>query len=503
MTRADDHREVGHPDRWKILAVLCAGLSIVVLDNTILAVAVPRIGDDLGASEAELQWIVAAYGLVLAGLLLPLAGVGDRSGRRRLLLWGVAGFGLASVGAAFASSADQLIVARGLLGIGGAATMPATLSILGNVFPEHERARAIAVWSGVSGVAAAAGPIVGGLLLEHFWWGSVFLVNVPVTAATFAAAWILVPESRDPATPKMDLVGSALWMAALVLVLFAVIEGGELGWTSPQTLLGGGVGLLLLGGFARWERRTDHPLLAPSSVADRRMQAGMVVVPILFFSVFGMQFVFTQWLQGVRDLSPLASGACFVPHALAVITGSLTSTRVVARVGLARTVAGGVAIMIIGFAVALVWHDSVGPVLVAVTLLGLGLGTGCPPAVELIMGSVPPDQAGQAAGINETIVEAGGALGVAVLGSVLAAAAGGAGRIAPEHLDGPGGVEARQRFTDALAAPMLVAVVVLAIGMIVVLRRTRGTPAASPPDGDSTVSVAAGPPPVGAPTTGS
>ncbi|MBX3315052.1 MAG: MFS transporter [Actinobacteria bacterium] len=504
----------GHPDRWKILAVLCAALCIVVLDNTILSVAVPSIGGDLGATESQLQWIVAAYGLVLAGLLLPLAGIGDRTGRRRLLLVGVAGFGLASAGAAAASSAGQLTFARGVLGIGGAATMPATLAILGNVFSEHERARAIAIWSGVSGLAAAAGPVVGGVLLEHFWWGSVFLVNVPITIAVFAAAWLLVPDSRDPATPRMDVVGSALWTLALVLVLFAVIEGGELGWTSPRVGASALGGLALLGVFARWERRTEHPLLAPSSVADRRMQAGMVVVPVLFFSAFGLQFVLTQWLQGVQGLSPLAAGACFVPHATAVIIASLASTHLVGRVGLARTVAVGIGFMVAALLLASVGHGSLPPVVVAVAILGFGIGLACPPGVELVMGSVHPDQAGQAAGINETIVEAGGALGVAVLGSVLGAAAG-VGRISPEELAGPGAEAAKQRFTDALQAPLSVTIVVLLVGAVVVLRRTRGTAAAVPPVGPDALGAPADPadpgpvsgaadrPPVGAPTTGS
>lgn len=470
----------GHPDRWKILGVLCAALCIVVLDNTILSVAVPSIGDDLGASESQLQWIVAAYGLVIAGLLLPLAGIGDRTGRRRLLLIGVAGFGLASAGAALATTAEQLIVARGLLGIGGAATMPATLAVLGDVFPPGERARAIALWSGVSSVAAAGGPVVGGLLLEHYWWGSVFLVNVPVTLAVFVAAWRLVPDSRDPSTPKMDLPGTALWTAALVLVLFGVIEGGELGWGSPIVVSTIVVGALLLGAFAWWERRTDYPLLSPSTVADPRMQAGMVVVPVLFFSVFGMQFVITQWLQGVQDLSPLAAGACFVPHAAAVFIGSMSSTRIVDRVGLARTAALGMSVMIAALVFGAAWPAGLASIVGAVVLLGLGLGLSCPAAVELIMGSVPPEQGGQSAGVNETIVEAGGALGVAVLGSVLGAAAGGAGRIAPEHLTGPGAEEARQRFTDALAAPMWVAAALLVVAIVVVLRRTRGTAAAQP-----------------------
>ncbi|MCB0976227.1 MAG: MFS transporter [Acidimicrobiales bacterium] len=476
--------DAGHPDRWRILAVLCAALCIVVLDNTILSVAVPSIGDGLGASESELQWIVAAYSLVIAGLLLPLGGVGDRTGRRRLLLCGVAGFGAASALAAFAGSAGQLVVARFLLGVAGAATMPATLAVLGNVFPEHERARAIALWSGVSSVAAGGGPVVGGLLLRHFWWGSIFLVNVPVTIAVFIAAWRLVPDSRDPATPKMDVVGSLTWTVALTALLFAVIEGGEIGWTSALVLACFGAAAVLLVCFAWWQRRSDHPLLSPATVADRRMQAGMVIVPVLFFAVFGLQFILTQWLQGVKGLTPLAAGAVFVPHAVAVLVGSLASTPLVERFGAMRTVVGGVAVIVAALCGAALLHTDLAPIAVAVAVLGLGVGLACPPGVELIMGSAPPEQAGQAAGINETIVEAGGALGVAVLGSVLAAAAGGAGSIAPEHLVGPGSDGARQAFTDALTAPIWVTVGVLVVGAAVVVRRTRGTSADRPPGGD-------------------
>lgn len=470
----------GHPDRWKILAVLCAALCIVVLDNTILSVAVPSVGDALRADETELQWITAAYSLVLAMLLLPLAGLGDRFGRKGLLMIGVVVFGASSAGAAFAASSGQLIVARGLMGIGGAATMPATLAVLGNVFPEEERGRAIALWSGVSSIAGAAGPIVGGVLLDHFWWGSVFLVNVPFTACVLLAVARWVPTSRDPATPPVDVVGSVVWSGALGLLLFALIEGGEKGGLDPVVVGCVLVGLVLLGSFAWWERRTPHPLLAPAAVADRRMQAGMVAVPVIFFSVFGAQFVLTQWLQGVQDLTPLAAGLCFVPNAALILVGSLVSTRVVARLGLGRAAALGLLVLAGALALGALFHGGIGPVVVSVALAGLGVGLACPPGVELIMGSVRPEHAGQAAGVNETIVEAGGAFGIAVMGTVLAVAAGGVGSIAPEKLTGPGGAAARQDFTDALAAPLLAAVLLLVVAAVVVVRRTRGTSAGRP-----------------------
>jgi len=484
----------GHPDRWRILAVLCAALCIVVLDNTILSVAVPSVGEALRADETSLQWITAAYSLVLAALLLPLAGLGDRFGRKGLLLVGVVIFGCSSAAAAFAATSGQLTVARGFMGVGGAATMPATLAVLGNVFPEHERGRAIALWSGISGIAGAAGPVVGGFLLDHFWWGSVFLVNVPVCLAVFAATARLVPTSKDPGTPPIDVVGSLIWTAALGLLLFSLIEGGSQGWTALVVVAAIVVGASLLAAFAWWERRTPHPLLAPAAVADHRMQAGMVAVPVIFFSVFGAQFVFTQWLQGVQELSPFTAGLCFAPNAAAVLIGSLLSTRLAARLGVGRAVAVGLLVLAAALASGALLHGSVLPVLLAVTVAGFGVGLACPPAVELIMGSVPPEHAGQAAGVNETIVETGGAFGIAVMGTVLAATAGGVGSIAPDRLIGPGGAAARQHFTDALAAPLLVAVGLLVLAAVVVVRRTRGTPAGSPagPGADAVAIAAAG-----------
>src|SRR5699024_4786484 len=271
----------GHPQRWKILAVLCTAVCIGVLDDTILPVALPRIKAQLGAAHSQLQWIVAGYGLVVAALLPPLAGAGDRFGRRKLLLTGTILFAATSAIAAFARTPGELIVARGLMGVGGAATMPATLAVLTNIFPSHERPRAIGIWSAVAGIAAAAGPVTGGLLLTHFWWGSVFLVNVPVCAFVFLAARRLVPESSDPATPPLDLIGSALWSVALGLLLLAFIFVGEHGWIDGAVIGPLIIGIALLVAFAAWERRCPHPLLSPKAMAVPHMQAGVVVIPAL------------------------------------------------------------------------------------------------------------------------------------------------------------------------------------------------------------------------------
>lgn len=498
-------RAEGHPDRWRILAVLCAALCIVVLDNTILSVAVPRLGEALRADETRLQWVTAAYGLVLAACLLPLAGLGDRFGRKGLLLVGVAVFGLASAAAACSASSGQLVVARGIMGVGGAATMPATLSILGNVFAEHERARAIALWSGVSSIAGAAGPLVGGLLLGNFWWGSVLLVNVPICAGVFVATARLVPTSRDPATPPVDRVGSVLWSAALALLLFALIEAGSRG-VGPVVIGGVLIGATLLVGFWRWEHRIEHPLLAPEALSDRRMQAGMVAVPVIFFAVFGAQFALTQWLQGVHRLTPLATGACFLPNAALILVGSLVSTGVVRRFGLGPTTAAGLLVLASGLLFGAACHGSLPPVLVGLGVAGFGVGLACPPGVELIMGSVPPEHAGQAAGVNETIVEAGGAFGIAVLGTLLAVAAGGVGSIAPDRLVGPGAVAARQAFTDALWVPLVAAALLLVGAAAVVVLRTRGTaagrvvPVGVSGAGVMAVDEGAGPDPAAGPT---
>jgi MFS family permease len=410
-----------HPQRWQVLAVLCVALCAIVIDNTVLSIAVPSIARELDASETDLQWITAAYALVLSGLLLPLAVLGDRFGRRRLFIGGLLVFGVASTMAAFSGSALSLIVCRGAMGIGGAAAMPATLAIIGNVFSPQERGRALAVWSGVAGFAAAAGPLLGGALLSRFWWGSVFLVNIPIVVGGVIAALLLVPESRDPGAPRIDWPGAALWTGALVGLLFGIIEGPERGWTSATVLAPIAATIVLLAGFARREKRAPAPLLSPATARHPGMRAGAAVVPAVFFALFGTQFVLTQWLQGPRGLSTIAAAACFLPNALISIVGSFSSSRVIERIGVRSTIRLGVLIMgcglvLIGGAIA----SEVLPLVVAgFGIVGLGQGLVIPTGVELIMTSASSDQAGSAAGVNETIVEAGGALGVAVMGSVL------------------------------------------------------------------------------------
>jgi MFS family permease len=355
-------------------------------------------------------------------LLLPLAVLGDRFGRRLLLVIGLLLFGGASTAAALASSPGALIVSRGVMGAGGACAMPATLAIVGNVFSPAERGRAIAVWSSVAGFAAAAGPLLGGVLLSRFWWGSVFLVNVPIVVLGVTAAILLVPESRDPAAPRIDWAGAALWTGALVGLLFGIIEGPVRGWATSVVLGAFASSSVLLFAFAKREQRAPAPLLAPRTARHPGMQAGATTITTIFFGVFGAQFVLTQWLQGPQDLRTIPAAACFLPNALGSITGSLLNPRLVRRQSHAFAIAIGASTMTSGLLLTGigVGIESIAVAVVGFGIVGLGAGLMIPSGIELIMTSAPPEQAGSAAGVNETIVEAGGAVGVAVLGSVLA-----------------------------------------------------------------------------------
>lgn len=416
----------GHPRRWAVLVIACGALGAIVIDNTILSVALPTIRDSLDTDQTGLQWVTVSYGLVLSGLLLPLAVLGDRWGRKHMLLVGLTVFGVGSIVAAYSASAAQLAMARGLMGVGGACAMPTTLAIIGNVFIESERGRALAVWQATAGMAAVLGPVAGGLLLSHFWWGAVFLVNVPLVAATLVAAIVLVPDSRDPAAPPIDGRGSLFWFLALTAAVFAIVEGPVQGWVSGPVLVGFAVGALALFVFVRWERKARAPLLLPSTARDPRLRIGALCIAATFFAVFGAQYVTTQWLQGPRELGALAAGLCFAPMGLTSLAASAGNIRVASRLGHARVTAIGLVVIVLGlFGSALAMSaGSVAALVVTLGIVGVGIGFGAPSGLELEMSSEPPERAGSAAGVNETIVEAAGAVGVASLGSVLAAGAG-------------------------------------------------------------------------------
>src|SRR5690349_1028328 len=299
--------------RWWILTVLCISLLVIVLDNSILNVAIPTIVRDLGASEGQIQWIVDAYTLVFAGLLLTMGSLGDRFGRRGALQAGFIVFGAGSIASALAGSANQLIATRAFMGIGGALIMPATLSIITNVFPGNERPRAISIWAGVAGLGAALGPLTGGFLVEHFYWGSVFLVNIPIVLFGLITGFFLIPTSKDPAAPKLDPVGALLSIVGLVALLWGIIEAPSEGWGNPKVLTAFGIAIVVLAAFGIWERRSSHPMLDVQFFKNPRFTAASASITVVFFAMFGSIFLLTQYFQFVLGYEPLQTGIRMLP----------------------------------------------------------------------------------------------------------------------------------------------------------------------------------------------
>jgi EmrB/QacA subfamily drug resistance transporter len=411
-----------HSKRWWTLVVLCLSLVIVVVGNTVLNVALPTLVRDLHASNSALQWVVDAYGLVFAGLLLTAGAIGDRFGRKGALTAGLVIFGGASTAAAFSASSGQLIALRAVMGIGAALIMPATLSILTNVFPPHERAKAIAIWAGLAGAGAAVGPVASGFLLEHFWWGSVFLVNVPLVLAALIAGRVLVPNSQDPHAEPLDPRGAVLSMVGLGGLLYGIIEGPSHGWTSPATLgpLLGGVAVLAA--FAAWELRAEHPMLDLRFFKNRTFSAATAAINMVFFAMFGTFFVLTQYLQLVLGYGTLEAGVRMLPMAFTMMVAAPMSAKFVARFGSRKVVSAGLSIVALGLLLLAqsnvhtpYWH-----LVVAIVTMALGMGLSMAPSTTGIMASVPMRKAGVGSAVNDTTRELGGALGVAVLGSLLA-----------------------------------------------------------------------------------
>jgi DHA2 family multidrug resistance protein-like MFS transporter len=448
-----------HRRRWAILAILSLSVFLVVVDNTIVNVALPTLSRDLGASTSQLQWIVDAYSLVFAGLLLAGGSLGDRLGRKGALQIGLVLFGITSVLAASADTAGQLIAARAAMGIGAALVFPATLAILTNVFTDPgERARAIGIWAGVSGLAVALGPVTGGWLLEHFWWGSAFFVNVPIVIGALVAGQFLLPTSRDPHAGRFDPFGMVLSIAAVTALVYTVIEAPENGWTSSITVGGFALAAVLIISFIAWEQRRESPMLDVGVFADARFSAASASVGVAFFALFGFIFLVTQYFQFVRGYSTLSAGVHTLPFAFAAGFAAPIAPRLVTRVGTSRVVAGGLASMSIGFVIAATMTETSSywaHVVPSMVLIAAGLGMTTAPATEAIMGSLPKEKAGVGSAVNDTTRELGGTLGVAVVGSVFSSVYG--PRLV-ENLDGvpvPGfALEAAQ---DSMAAASIVA----------------------------------------------
>ena len=412
-----------HRRRWLILGVLCLSLFLIVVDNTIVNVALPSLVEQLGATSSQLAWVVDAYSLVFAGLLLAMGSLGDRYGRKGALALGMGWFVATSTVAAFTKNPGQLIAARAAMGIGAALIFPATLAILANVFTDaRERAKAIGLWAAVTGAAVALGPISGGFLLQHFWWGSVFLVNLPIGITALVLGLVFVPSSRDEHAPGIDLPGVVLSIGAISSLVYAIIEGPRNGWASGRTATLGTLAAVLLVAFVLWERRAAHPMLDVSVFTNARFSAASGAVMLAFFALFGFVFMLTQYLQFVRGYDTLAAGVRTLPFAIATGIFAPIAPQLVHRVGTKIVVASGLVMMALGLVIAATC-DATTPyriVALAAIVMGAGLGLTTSPATESIMGSLPPEKAGVGSAVNDTTREVGGTLGVAVLGSLLA-----------------------------------------------------------------------------------
>jgi EmrB/QacA subfamily drug resistance transporter len=483
----------GARERWLALGVLCVSLLAIVVDNTIVNVALPTLVRELDADVSELQWVVDAYTLVFAALLLLAGALGDRYGRRRTLAFGLGVFGAASAAAAYAGGVDALIAARAVMGAGAAFIMPATLSLVISTFSDaRERATAIGIWAATAGIGVALGPVLGGFLLDHFWWGSIFIVNVPLTALALVGAVKLIPDSRDPVARRIDWTGAALSGGGLVAFVWAIIEAPSKGWTSAPVLAAAAFAAAALAAFVVWQRRAAEPLLDVRLFRDPRFTAASTTIMVLFFALFGFLFLSTQYLQFVLGYSPSAAGVRVLPYAAAMIVFALLSAKFVAGLGTKRVVSAGMVLFSLGLAIAAtVTTDSAyGRLAIALLFLGAGMGLAGAPATESIMGSLPPARANIGSAVNDTTRELGGALGVAIVGSIMsslyaaqlddrlpagvpapfAAAARESLGAAVQVTDAGIADAAREAFVHAMSRASIVVAVVAALGAVIAWR---------------------------------
>jgi EmrB/QacA subfamily drug resistance transporter len=480
-----------------VLVVMCLAVFAVNVDTTIVNVTLPTLVRELGATTRDLQWIVDAYLLVFASLVLAAGSLSDRLGRRRMLVAGLVVFGAANAAAAFADTTGQLIAARAVAGLGAAGVFPATLAIITRTHRQRaERARAIGIWGAVAGLAVAFGPITGGALLDHFWWGSTFFVKLPIAALAVVLTVLWVPESRDRSAHRFDVAGLVLSAAGLGTLVYTLIEAPDRGWSTPATLAGFVVTALLFAAFAVRERRAPEPMLDLRLFGNRRFTAASLAVTVAFFSLFGFIFLITQYFQFVRGYGALEAGVRTLPVAASIAAGSVAGTIAVVRLGNRMVVTAG----LLSLTVAYAWIATASAttsylqISCQMVVLGLGMGLTSAPATESIMGSVSADKAGVGSAVNDAIREVGGTLGVAVIGSVFASfyahaldalrttlpggvidratdSIGAATAVAAQVPGEPGQVllrTARDGFLDGLHAGSLVAAGVALLGAIVV-----------------------------------
>jgi EmrB/QacA subfamily drug resistance transporter len=487
-----------------VTAVVCIALGAVAAAMASLNVALPDLARSTGATQTQLEWIIDAYSLVFAALLLPAGALGDRFGRRRALLAGLVIFGGASAAAMTASSANELIGLRGLIGLGAALVMPATLSTITGTFPPAERTRAVSVWAAVAGGSALLGLLGTGTLLQWFSWRSAFAVNVVLAVIAIAGTIGFVPESSHPGAPPLDKAGAGLAMAGLIAVVFSIIEAPEAGWASARTLGGIGGGLAILAVFAGWELRAAHPMLDPRHFRNRRLSAGSLSIFIQFFAFFGFTFVALQYLQGVRGDSPLAAALAVLPLSAAMMPTARITPRLTARFG-ARTVSVAGLVLVAAGLTVISRVGTTSPywlLLAGLIPLGIGMGAAMTPATAAVTEGLPAEQQGVGSALNDLSREVGGALGIAVIGSIVTAVyranlhlagvpAGLAGKARGSfalaiHAGGPVKATAGTAFTDGIHTGLLyaaAAAVVAAITVAILLPgHSRRRPAAARED---------------------
>ncbi|MFE2811889.1 MFS transporter [Streptomyces nigra] len=425
----------GHPQRWLILGVLCLAVLTVVLDNTVLNVAIPSLTRELDASTSDIQWMINAYSLVQSGLLLTAGSAADRYGRKKMLAVGLVLFGTGSLVAGLAGSTGQLIAARAGMGVGGALLMTTVLAVAIQIFTPEEQPKAIGIWAAVNSLGFAAGPLLGGFLLDHFWWGAIFLVNLPVAALALVAVVTLVPESKnpppssrlrssrgDPHGDRPDIPGAVLSTIGMAALVFAIISGPEHGWTSGRVLLTAVVAVVVLAAFAQWERRVPYPMIDMHFFRDRRFTGAVSGGVLITFGMGGSLFLLTQHMQFVLGYEPLEAGLRTAPLALMIVALNFTgvAAKWAARLGTPRAIGLGMLVMAAGLAsVATVAPGGYTGTLLGLVLIGTGAAVASPAMSHAIMSAIPPEKAGVGGGINGTVAEFGTGLGVAVLGALL------------------------------------------------------------------------------------
>ncbi|MFI1969829.1 MFS transporter [Streptomyces cinnamoneus] len=420
--RSSEEKPHRNPTRWVVLGVICLAQLTVLLDNTVLTVAIPSLTEEMGAATADIQWMINAYSLVQAGLLLTAGSAADRYGRKKMLAAGLVLFGLGSLAAAMSQTTGQLIAARAGMGVGGALLMTTTLAVVVQVFDDDERPKAIGLWGAVGSLGFAAGPLIGGALLNHFWWGSIFLINLPVALFGLLAVLKWVPESKSPSGDRPDLLGALLSTVGMTGVVFAIISGPVHGWTSGRVLGSGVGGVAVLALFALWERRCPYPMLDMHFFRNSRFTGAVAGGILVAFGMGGSFFLLTQHLQLVLHYDPLETGLRMTPLALVIVVLNLTGVgaRLLPKVGTPVAIAGGMGLLAAGLAsIAVLGAHAYGGMLLGLILMGVGISLSMPAMANAIMSAIPPEKAGVGAGVNGTLQECGNGLGVAVLGAVL------------------------------------------------------------------------------------